>query len=670
MFKHNKQVSLLDCGLACTKTILSSYGISYEGIEHNFDVNTTQGLSLYDIEVILKKYNVSSESYEIDDYLILKKIETPSIMVMNRDSMPHYVVLLKYEDGKFIISDPAQEDISVVELKELIKYFSGIILISEFEGEVLNKSLESRDKAIGEDEKLYISFIKNLSFSKKATLLVLGILRVVLPIMMSLILQYIMMNIITIKLSDQIFIITSVLVSLLVFTIITILDTKWKARIENEFLLVTLKDFYSTRLENFSVDRNNEYILGYFWNLLTSAAGIIQKFYLRVYFVMFVIIFGTMIYFNYIFSIITFVTLSILFIYNKNKLKKIEETQRGFVETSSNFTYLIESSVEGLYDITSYLKEKEFNKEFDVRIAKLLSNKLKSAEISNEIFVSVNIFNILLAILFMLSSHVIYIDSNVIDYSNSILIILLLSTILQPLLTTWIAFKKSKYSLDFISLKEETEKSNLEKLKIENIKKIDLLNLQVFRKDKLVFENLNITLKSGKIYQILGENGSGKSTLLKILQGLIVPSEGDILINDNKIVSLTNTDIREYISVYSNDFNVFVGSVEDNIKFDLFSNREGLSYNINEFVGLPNNYQISQRGSNISSGQKQKVLLLRALYNDKDIYLFDEPTSNLDVNSRKIFYSELEKLKHKGKIICIVSHDSVEDRVIDEVIEL
>ncbi|KYP17069.1 cysteine peptidase family C39 domain-containing protein [Streptococcus parauberis] len=70
--EHHKQVSLLDCGLACTKTLLSFFEISSENINESFNVKSTQGMSLLDIENVLKKYNISSNSYKIDDIKSLR----------------------------------------------------------------------------------------------------------------------------------------------------------------------------------------------------------------------------------------------------------------------------------------------------------------------------------------------------------------------------------------------------------------------------------------------------------------------------------------------------------------------------------------------------------------------------------------------------------------------
>ncbi|MCT7871266.1 MAG: cysteine peptidase family C39 domain-containing protein [Lactobacillus crispatus] len=86
MIKHHKQVSLTDCGHACVKTILSNYGYDIN-MDNYFNSKSTQGLSLLDIEKILKKYKVKSESYKLDELNKLREIRFPCIAVVKRNSI-------------------------------------------------------------------------------------------------------------------------------------------------------------------------------------------------------------------------------------------------------------------------------------------------------------------------------------------------------------------------------------------------------------------------------------------------------------------------------------------------------------------------------------------------------------------------------------------------------
>lgn len=114
MVSHYKQATLLDCGMACVKTIISYYFPMSKNLEHlKFDVKNNQGLSLYDIEVLLKKYNILADSYEIDDIGIFDDLSFPYLLVIERAGLPHYVVVLDGDSNSFTISNPAREMIDL-----------------------------------------------------------------------------------------------------------------------------------------------------------------------------------------------------------------------------------------------------------------------------------------------------------------------------------------------------------------------------------------------------------------------------------------------------------------------------------------------------------------------------------------------------------------------------
>jgi len=174
-----------------------------------------------------------------------------------------------------------------------------------------------------------------------------------------------------------------------------------------------------------------------------------------------------------------------------------------------------------------------------------------------------------------------------------------------------------------------------------------------------VFNKLNFEFNSGELTVITGGNGTGKSSLLNIIQGLSSPTEGDIVLNGMESFStLEETNILDYLSVYSSEFHVFPGSVSKNINFTLFNKENYESNNLDSLnLNIALSHQIDGKATNISQGQKQKILLMRSLSQEKDIYLFDEPTGNLDRNSTELFLNEVEKLVNEEKIVIVVTHD-------------
>ena len=112
MVSHYKQATLLDCGMACVKTIISYYFPKLEHLDSlQFDNNNHQGLSLFDIEGILKNYSIDADSYQIDTPSLLNNLPFPYLMVVERAGLPHYIVVLDGDSNSLTVSDPANEEI-------------------------------------------------------------------------------------------------------------------------------------------------------------------------------------------------------------------------------------------------------------------------------------------------------------------------------------------------------------------------------------------------------------------------------------------------------------------------------------------------------------------------------------------------------------------------------
>ena len=193
----------------------------------------------------------------------------------------------------------------------------------------------------------------------------------------------------------------------------------------------------------------------------------------------------------------------------------------------------------------------------------------------------------------------------------------------------------------------------------KNFSKINKINLHFsyeINKNKSLLCN-NVTLEKGNVYFLIGENGEGKSTFLEILSGL--RDIKNYRVNDSYIKP---NEIIPYISYMTQVPAIFNMSLFDNINIEGLLEEDDIknyikSFKLNKFSA--DNSLANQDLFNIASGgEKQKIAIVRALLKDKDILLFDEPTSNLDSQSESIFYNYIKKLR--DKIIVIVNHD---DRV-------
>ena len=657
MVSHYKQATLLDCGMACVKTIISYYFPKLEHLDSlQFDNHNHQGLSLLEIEGMLKSYGIDADSYQIDTPSLLNNVSFPYLMVVERAGLPHYIVVLDGDSNLLTVSDPANEEIEKISSLELFSQSVGVVLIPQ-KSESVN--LEDRKGVVtfSYADKLYHRFLSSLSWKRKFAIFFLGIAKIILPVTIAFFLQITMSNLLNIQFSFQLFSLASIMLGSYLYWQFSILETRLKGKIENDFLNDILSSFYQNQLNDFSLTKNYEYVSSYFWNLLLSATGIMQKFYLKVQLLVFCLLLLLLL--KIIIFAVTSLSIVILGLYVNFEMRKIVKNQREFIAKSSNFSSLVENTIYGLQDIISFQKSSDFIKEFNERLNELLGTKLDSTHITNRLLASTQIFigltgSFLIATITSMKDY-----EHIAEYANSILILLLLSSILSSLITSWVALKKSQYSFEFIGTEEVEAKRDVVPISVAKIKQLSCHDLSKKWDERLVFNKLNFEFNSGELTVITGGNGTGKSSFLNIIQGLSSPTEGDIVLNGMESFStLEETDILDYLSVYSSEFHVFPGSVSKNINFTLFNKENSESNNLDSLnLNVSLSHQIDGKATNISQGQKQKILLMRSLSQEKDIYLFDEPTGNLDRNSTELFLNEVEKLVNEEKIVIVVTHD-------------
>jgi ABC-type bacteriocin/lantibiotic exporter with double-glycine peptidase domain len=204
------------------------------------------------------------------------------------------------------------------------------------------------------------------------------------------------------------------------------------------------------------------------------------------------------------------------------------------------------------------------------------------------------------------------------------------------------------------------------KKKLKFIKEILIKNI-TFRypkSKKNTLNNLNLRIKKQKIIGITGASGSGKSTLIDLILGVLKPNSGTIKIDGKKLNNLLITSWVRSIGYVPQGVFLLEDTIENNIAFEFDNKNSNLNQviqsakqaQIHDFVmSLPKKYKtiITERGSNLSEGQKQRISIARALYNDPEILIFDEPTSSLDSQTEKKFIEILKSFKNKKTIILI-----------------
>ena len=202
-------------------------------------------------------------------------------------------------------------------------------------------------------------------------------------------------------------------------------------------------------------------------------------------------------------------------------------------------------------------------------------------------------------------------------------------------------------------------------IKIINLNKIFYENTN---KEFHALKNINLEIKKGSCTILKGGSGSGKSTLLSIISTMQKPTSGEVYYKDeliSKFPDIHSSNFRAknigFIFQFFNLFNEF--SVKDNISIPLiplgFSQKD-IDKKVEESLKLANIFhKKDELVLNLSGGEKQRCAIARALVNDAELILCDEPTAALDLKNSQNFINIIKELKALGKTIIIASHDPI-----------
>lgn len=193
--------------------------------------------------------------------------------------------------------------------------------------------------------------------------------------------------------------------------------------------------------------------------------------------------------------------------------------------------------------------------------------------------------------------------------------------------------------------------------------------------NEIILDEINMTITKNKIIALTGESGAGKSTILKLLMRFWDVNEGSVNINDQDIKSVTTRHLRSIESMMSQDTDIFKDTIKNNIAFvkpdasdeEIYEAAQHAS--VHDFImSLPLGYDtmMEELGSNLSSGERQRIGLARIFLHGGDLILLDEPTSNLDSLNEVIILKSIVEYKH-NKTIVIVSHRASTLKIADEV---
>lgn len=400
-------------------------------------------------------------------------------------------------------------------------------------------------------------------------------------------------------------------------------------------------------------------------------------------------ILGMLLYFNFQITFLIIVVFGglvlLIYVLNKKKLKNVGKARNFFSERQLEN---LQQAIGSIKEVKVLGKEFFFEKNFKNSTEELASANYVSSIISGTPKLLIEFITVL-------------------SFSSAIIILMTQGYTLTetfPLLAVYFvatykllpAFQKILFFLNRLKysyptakqlinllpelLKKEAIKLNKgSKKKFNNEININNVSFKYPKNNKLIFSNLNFKISKNSFIGISGESGVGKSTLIDIILGLIKPDSGSIQVDDEDIhknlrdwqntigyvpqnIFLISDSIKKNIAFGLDDYEIDNKSLNQAIERSCLRNFiQGLKYKENTIVG--------ENGSLISWGQRQRIGIARALYNNPSVLIFDEATNSLDPKTEENILQEIELLK-KNLTLIFVSHKRASLKKCDKIFSI
>ena len=349
-----------------------------------------------------------------------------------------------------------------------------------------------------------------------------------------------------------------------------------------------------------------------------------------------------------------------------NKLKPLLEVQQKY--RKSYTSYFLES-LRGMKDLLQLGVEKERFKNLS-KESRIVNKKERNVAKLNFLQFSYSFLTIGFGVLAFAFVDFILVNKNVISVKDAVITLVVFSSSFAPFLElsrlplglgrALQAAKQTFRLLDEIEPLGNEGSSEIEKI---NEIKFENVDFSYPKRDKMIFENLNLHFEDEKIVGLVGESGSGKSTLMKMVMKWYMAKSGKIFLNDDDILDIDSRKLQEKIAYIPQFPQIFSQTIRENLVLgnDKITDEEILE--IAEKCRLKDVILSTENGLDtkinsekiiFSSGEMQRLELMRALLKRADVYIFDEPTSNLDTLNESIILN-LIKENCKGMVF-LISH--------------
>ncbi|OIV42698.1 peptidase domain-containing ABC transporter [Flavobacterium johnsoniae] len=680
-FTHYKQADFKDCGPTCLKIIAKHYGktITIQELRDSSET-TREGSNLLFLSDAAEKIGFRTLGVKLSEER-LEEAPLPCILHWNKN---HYVVLYKIKKGKYYISDPA---FGLLEYnkQEFLKFWignnadeftqEGVALLIEATPKFFQSDFDKEDqKGIGfgllsQYVLRYKSFLIQLSIG----LLASSLLQLIFPFLTQSIVDVGIQNqnihFIYLILFAQLFLFAGRTgLELIRSWILLHLSTRINISLISDFFIKLMNlpiSFFDVRMTGDIMQRINDHrriekilttsslnVLFSVINMFVMGA-VLAYFNLKIFLVFFA---GSLLYFGWI----------TLFL----KRREVLDYKR-FAEVSNEQGKVMEL-INGMQEIKLHNAEKQKRWGWEYVQARLFRVSIKGLVLEQSQTIGSSVINELKNIFIIFLSAKLVIDGSI-----TLGMMLAISSIVGSLngpVVQLIEFVRelqdAKISLARLSEIHEKEDETQQEVHQSNDvpydSDIEIKNIsyRYLGSDIPVLDNLSLTIPANKVTAIVGVSGSGKTTLMKLLLKFYEPEKGEINIGSSQLKNISQRAWRSNIGAVMQEGFIFSDTIANNIAFGVDKiDKERLLYaadvaNIKQYISeLPLGYntKIGAEGLGMSTGQKQRLLIARAVYKNPEILFFDEATSALDANNEKEIMQKLG-IFFKNKTVIVIAH--------------
>jgi ATP-binding cassette, subfamily B, bacterial len=680
-FNLYKQLNQKDCGPTCLKMVAKHYGqnVPIEQLKQLAET-TREGSSMLGLANSAEAIGFKTLGVKLDVKTLIEDAPLPCILHWNKN---HFVVLYKATKDKLFVADPAHGKL-VYSIRDFLDQWIGKSASETTEEGIallLEPTLRLKEQQSIEDEpKTGFAFLYRYLFQYKSLVwqLVLGL---TITSVLQLIFPFLTQSVVDIGIQnhDIHFVYLILIAQLFLFVgrissefirswILLHLSARINISLLSDFFIKLMKlpiAFFDVKMTGDIMQRINDHQR--IENLLTSSS-------LNVLFSMVnLIIFGAVLaWYDWrifsIFAIGSFLYFGWVFIF-LNRRKELDYKQ--FAQMSEEQSTVMEL-IHGMQEIKLHNAERQKRWKWEFLQARLFKISIKTLSLEQTQNIGSSFINEGKNILITMVSAVLVIDGKItlgmmmaISY-----IIGQLNGPIQQLIGFIYSAQDAKIALERLSEIHNKEDEELEHTQ-GNIQHIEQENLHLsnlhFRytgSPDEVIKGLDLTIFRNKTTAIVGSSGSGKTTLMKLLLKFYEPNEGSIKLGSVDLKNISHKAWRHHCGVVMQEGYIFDDTIAGNIAVgvDQIDKNKLLRAvqiaNIQELIErlpLGFNTAIGRQGVGLSTGQKQRILIARAVYKDPKIILFDEATSALDATNERIIMENLNQF-FKGRTAVVIAH--------------